>query len=73
VETPSSLDDLAAAFGRARDADRTTVIVIRTDPYTWTGGDAWWDVGVPEVSDRPEVRQARKRHEEARAGQRRGV
>ena len=73
VETPSSLDDLAAAFGRARDADRTTVIVIRTDPYTWTGGDAWWDVGVPEVSDRPEVRQARKTHEEARAGQRRGV
>ncbi|HUG07375.1 MAG TPA: 3D-(3,5/4)-trihydroxycyclohexane-1,2-dione acylhydrolase (decyclizing) [Acidimicrobiia bacterium] len=73
VETPSSLDDLAGAFARARNTDRTTVIVIRTDPYTWTGGDAWWDVGVPEVSDRPEVRQARESHEEARASQRRGV
>jgi len=73
VETPSSLDDLAGAFGRARNTDRTTVIVIRTDPYTWTGGDAWWDVGVPEVSDRREVREARESHEEARASQRRGV
>lgn len=73
VETPSSLEELADAFGRARLADRTTVIVMRTDPYTWTGGDAWWDVGVPEVSSRLEVQQARKEHEEGRLRQRRGV
>ena len=47
----------------ARAADRTAVIVMKTDPYTWTGGDAWWDVGVPEVSEREEVRTARGEHE----------
>ncbi len=51
---------------RARAADRTAVIVIRTDPHTWTGGDAWWDVGVPEVSERDEVLVAKAEHEAAR-------
>ena len=64
---------LAEAFQRAREADRTSVIVIRTDPYTWTGGDAWWDVGVPEVSEREEVRVAHAQHEAERKRQRIGV
>ena len=34
-------------------ADRTTVIVLRTDPHAWTPGGAFWEVGVPAVSDRP--------------------
>jgi 3D-(3,5/4)-trihydroxycyclohexane-1,2-dione acylhydrolase (decyclizing) len=49
------------------------VIVIRTDPNAWTGGDAWWDVGVPEVSDRDEVRVAKAAHEAGRKHQRPGV
>ena len=49
------------------------MIVIRTDPHTWTGGDAWWDVGVPEVSDRDEVRVAKAAHEAGRKHQRPGV
>jgi len=73
VEQAADLDQLGAAFQRARLADRTTVIVIRTDPSTWTEGDAWWDVGVPEVSDRQEVRVARAAHEAERKHQRRGV
>lgn len=73
VEQVESLGGLAAAFRRAKQADRTTVIVMRTDPYTWTGGDAWWDVGVPEVSERAEVRLARAEHEAERKRQRRGV
>ena len=36
---------------RAKTADRTTVIVIKVQAHQWTPGDAWWDVGVPEVSD----------------------
>ena len=36
----------------AKTNDRTTVLVVKTDAYTWTPGDAWWDVGVPEVSTR---------------------
>ncbi len=73
VERAADLEDLAAAFRRAQQAERTTVIVIRTDPSTWTEGDAWWDVAVPEVSDRHEVRLARAAHEAERKHQRRGV
>jgi 3D-(3,5/4)-trihydroxycyclohexane-1,2-dione acylhydrolase (decyclizing) len=72
-ETIASLDELPSAFGRARAADRTYVIVIRTDPYTWTAGDAWWDVGVPEVSERSEVRVAKAEHEAERKHQRLGI
>ncbi len=72
-EQVATLADLEEAFRRARTADRSSVIVIRTDPYTWTGGDAWWDVGVPEVSDREQVRVARAQHEAERKHQRLGV
>jgi 3D-(3,5/4)-trihydroxycyclohexane-1,2-dione acylhydrolase (decyclizing) len=73
TEAVDDLDGLSAALARARDADRTAVIVIRTDPHAWTGGDAWWDVGVPEVSDRDEVRVAKAAHEAGRKHQRPGV
>jgi 3D-(3,5/4)-trihydroxycyclohexane-1,2-dione acylhydrolase (decyclizing) len=69
----SRLEELERAFAAAREADRTAVIVIRTDPNTWTGGDAWWDVGVPEVSEREEVLVARAAHEAERKHQRTGV
>ncbi len=68
-----SLDELRTAFGEARRAGRTAVIVIRTDPNVWTGGDAWWDVGIPEISDREEVRVARAEHDAERKHQRTGV
>lgn len=73
VERVESLDDLPTAFERAKGADRTAVIVIKTDPYTWTGGDAWWDVGVPEVSQREQVRVAHAAHEAERKHQRLGI
>jgi 3D-(3,5/4)-trihydroxycyclohexane-1,2-dione acylhydrolase (decyclizing) len=73
AERVSSLGELPGALQRARAEDRTTVIVMRTDPDTWTGGDAWWDVGVPEVSARDEVRVAKAEHEAERKHQRRGV
>jgi 3D-(3,5/4)-trihydroxycyclohexane-1,2-dione acylhydrolase (decyclizing) len=73
TETVDDLDGLAGALERARGADRTAVIVVRTDPHAWTGGDAWWDVGVPEVSDRAEVRVAKAAHEAGRKHQRPGV
>ena len=61
------------AFDEARLADRTTVIVIDIDPHAWTEGGAWWEVGVPEVSDRPSIRAAREALEQAKADQRPGV
>jgi 3D-(3,5/4)-trihydroxycyclohexane-1,2-dione acylhydrolase (decyclizing) len=46
-----SLDALAAAVLAAQAANRTTVLVIQTDPRLATAaGGHWWDVAVPEVS-----------------------
>lgn len=62
------VDDVAGlehALARAKTADRTSVIVIDTDPMITTeAGGWWWDVAVPEVSDRPQVRDARKAYED---------
>lgn len=68
-----SLADFEAALEWARTTDRTTVLSIETDAHSWTPGDADWDVGVPEVSERGEVREARAHQERIRAKQRRGV
>jgi 3D-(3,5/4)-trihydroxycyclohexane-1,2-dione acylhydrolase (decyclizing) len=62
-------NDLAAvedAVRRAHDAPRTTVIVIATDPRGSTqAGGHWWEVAVPEVSSREQVRVARSAYERA--------
>ena len=68
-----SLADLEAALEWAKGTDRTTVITIVTDAYSWVPGDADWDVGVPEVSDRETVNKARESQIEIRAKQRVGV
>ncbi len=39
----------------------------------WTEGGAFWQVGVPEVSERPQVAEARARMDEGLKAQRRGV
>lgn len=69
----SSLDELADAVDWAKGNDRTTVICIDTHPHEWTPGDAWWDVGVPEVSQRESVNQARAEHVAGRKKQRTGI
>ncbi len=69
----ASLAELEAAIAAARAADRTSVIVIDTDPRNGSGvGGHWWDVVVPEVSDRAEVRAARANYEASRERQRFG-
>ena len=68
-----SLADLVAALEWAKGTDRTTVLSITTDAHAWVPGDADWDVGVPEVSSRKTVRQARRQQEEIRKKQRIGV
>jgi 3D-(3,5/4)-trihydroxycyclohexane-1,2-dione acylhydrolase (decyclizing) len=70
AEKVSGIGDLELALERAKAADRTYVVVIDTDPMPTTEeGGAWWDVAVPEVSPRPEVGEARKGYDEARAAQ----
>lgn len=55
AETVSTVAELEAAMVRARASDRTYVIALQTHPYRWTEGGTYWEVGVPEVSDRPDV------------------
>ncbi|HET9083084.1 MAG TPA: thiamine pyrophosphate-dependent enzyme, partial [Candidatus Limnocylindrales bacterium] len=73
AERVESVADLDAAFARAKAADRSYVIVVPIDQYTWTEGGAWWEVGVPEVSERPAVNAAREAWEDAKQHQRVGV
>jgi 3D-(3,5/4)-trihydroxycyclohexane-1,2-dione acylhydrolase (decyclizing) len=73
AEKATSLAELEEALRRARRADRTSVIVIDTDPLAATeAGGHWWDVAVPAVSDRAEVRAARAAYESALQSQRLG-
>jgi 3D-(3,5/4)-trihydroxycyclohexane-1,2-dione acylhydrolase (decyclizing) len=68
-----SLADLGDAVEWAQGTDRTTVITIVSDAFTWTPGDAWWDVGVPQVSARAEVNAAAADQQAGRRKQRVGV
>jgi 3D-(3,5/4)-trihydroxycyclohexane-1,2-dione acylhydrolase (decyclizing) len=66
-EKVADVGALAVALERARAAFRTYVIVIDTDPHAAThAGGAWWDVAVPEVSERDSVRTARAEYETRR-------
>ncbi len=66
-----TLDGLKKALEEAKAADRTTVIVVETDPSKGVPGyDSWWDVAVAEVSEMDSVRKARAAYEEARRRER---
>jgi len=71
AEQVDGLAELDGALRRALAADRTSVVVLRTDPRISTAaGGHWWDVGVPEVSTRPQVNAARADYEARRSAQR---
>jgi 3D-(3,5/4)-trihydroxycyclohexane-1,2-dione acylhydrolase (decyclizing) len=72
-ETVSSPAELADALGRARKSDRTYVISMRTAPDVWTEGGAFWEVGVPEQSERAAVTAARRAMDEGKRAQRMGL
>ncbi len=75
AETVETAAGLTEAFRRAQAADRTSVIVMKVDPYEgWTtGGHAWWEIGTPEVSETQSVRDAHAAVEAVRIRQRQGV
>jgi len=74
AEWVRSISELGDALARARVSDRTYVIAIKVDPYSWSDeSNAWWEVGIPEISSRPQIREARERLEIGRKRQRRGV
>lgn len=75
AEAVSNPQELGQAFERAKAADRTTVIVMKVDPYDgWTTeGHAWWEVGTPHVSPSKSVQDAHIDWESTRDRQRKGV
>jgi 3D-(3,5/4)-trihydroxycyclohexane-1,2-dione acylhydrolase (decyclizing) len=61
-----SIAELERALDRAKEATGPFVVVIDTDPYPSTPhGGTWWEVAVPEVSDRREVNEKRAAYEAA--------
>lgn len=70
AEQVSTIAEFDAAFARARESDATYVIAMRTSPSDWTEGGTFWEVGVPEVSNRQEVRDARREMDAGKQAQR---
>jgi 3D-(3,5/4)-trihydroxycyclohexane-1,2-dione acylhydrolase (decyclizing) len=56
----SSIAELEQALNRRHEVKGPYVVVIDTDPYPSTEpGGTWWEVAVPEVSERTEVQDKR--------------
>jgi 3D-(3,5/4)-trihydroxycyclohexane-1,2-dione acylhydrolase (decyclizing) len=68
-----SLAELETALDWAKSNDRTTLISIVSDAFVWTPGDALWDVGVPQVTNKPTIKEAQKYQAEVRKKQRVGI
>ena len=67
----ASIAELEEALAKRAEAKGPYVIVIDTDPYPSTEpGGTWWDVGVPEVSERTQVNAARAEYETNKKRQR---
>jgi 3D-(3,5/4)-trihydroxycyclohexane-1,2-dione acylhydrolase (decyclizing) len=65
AERAAGVGELEVSLKKARQSDRTFVVVIDTDPAAATAsGGHWWDVAVPEVSERAEVRAARSLYQD---------
>ena len=75
AEDVHSIDELKAAFARAKASAKTYVICLKVDAHEgWTKeGHTWWEIGTPSVSNRPEVLQGHEDVERGRDRQRVGV
>ncbi len=75
AETVANPAELGEAFKRAKASDKTSVISMKVDAHEgWTAeGHTWWEVGTPEVSDKPNVREKHKEVEDGRKRQRTGI
>jgi len=60
AEKVANIGELKAAVSAASDHAGVSVVVIDTDPIHSSPGDCWWEVEVPEVSERKEVLEKHK-------------
>ncbi|WP_417579684.1 3D-(3,5/4)-trihydroxycyclohexane-1,2-dione acylhydrolase (decyclizing) [Pelagibacterium sp.] len=69
----AGISELEAALAATRARGGVNVLVIDTDPLIATeAGGHWWDVAVPEISDRVDVQARRADYEKQITGQRIG-
>ena len=67
----ANLVELKSAMQRARAATQTTVLVIDTTHERITDdGGCWWEVAIPQASERAQVRDAHDRYLDAKTKQR---
>jgi 3D-(3,5/4)-trihydroxycyclohexane-1,2-dione acylhydrolase (decyclizing) len=67
----TTVTELRDALDAARDEAGPVVIVARVEPHRLLlDSDCWWDVGVPEASERSETRDLAAEHVRGRALQR---
>ena len=70
-ENVRTVAEFAEAMKRARASKKSYLISIVVDgPQCTPEGGTWWEVGIPQVSERQQVLDARKGYEEARKRQR---
>ena len=73
AETVSSTSELEAAYKRAKDSDKTYVIVIKTHGYEWLDGTAFWESPTLQDPITKENKQALEDFHSGKDKQRKGV
>ena len=72
-ETVKSTSELEAAFKRAKNSDKTYVIVIETHGYKWLDGTAFWESPTLENATTENNMKALEEHQMGKKIQRKGV
>jgi len=71
VRSVSGIEDFEDALREAAASERTTVVVVETDPLAPApSSEAWWDVPVAEVAGIESTRAARATYDESKRTQR---
>jgi 3D-(3,5/4)-trihydroxycyclohexane-1,2-dione acylhydrolase (decyclizing) len=70
VISASTLAEFDDALHAVKGIPGVHVIVTPVAKHKWSEGDSFWEVGVPEVSHRPDVNEARKALLEGKSQQR---
>ena len=65
-----TLDELSTVLRNTKGKPGVHVVVIDVALHHWSEGGSFWEVGVPEVSDRPAVDAARAELDAGKANQR---
>ena len=73
TETVKTISELESAFLRAKKANKTYVISIKTHGYEWLRGSAYWESPTLETFSSKENEKAYKEHLKGKEKQRRGI